>query len=151
MSFNPYQPPTSAYDGSYTNYGNTGAAVSDRTVAALRKTRPWVMFIAITIFVFAGIAGLAGLAGLATSGADAIGTLIAAGLYALPAAALLRYANAINKLLHGGGVAELEKSMDAQASFWQIAGIFMLIAMILVVIAVIAAVLIGASFAGLMK
>ncbi|HLT35312.1 MAG TPA: hypothetical protein VK034_03480 [Enhygromyxa sp.] len=148
MSFNPYQAPTSAYDGSYTNHGNTGAGVSDKTVAALRKTRPWVVLIAVIFFISTGFMVLGGLGAMATLGFGFGLAYIAVGaIYLLPAIALIRYGNGINKLLHGGGVAELEEAVDAQASFWQIAGILTLIGIVLGILAMIAAVAIGASVA----
>lgn len=134
MSFNPYQPPTSAYDGNYTSYGHTGGAVSDRTVAALRKTRPWVLLIAVVSFVFTAFTLLLGLIAMAEEGAEGLVFVVSAAIYVVPGLALTRYARAINKLLHGGGVAELDQSMDAQASFWQIAGIYTLIAVVLSVL-----------------
>jgi hypothetical protein len=140
VNFNPYQAPTSAYDSSYTNYGQPVGAVSERTIAALRKTRPWVVFISVVGFVFAGLAVLGGLASLASPDVGAgIGVIIGASLALLPAVAMIRYGNAINKLLHGGGVKELEESMEAQASVWQIAGIFTIIYMLFVVFIVIGA------------
>lgn len=147
MNFNPYQAPTSAYDGGYSNYGygNSGA-VSNRTVEALRKTRPWVVFIAVVSFVITGFSVLASLAAMAGSVGVGIGSLVVSALYVLPAVALLRYGNAINKLLHGGGVAELEQAMDAQASVWQIIGIYVLISVVLGVLFVLIGVAAGAMF-----
>lgn len=149
MNFNPYQAPTSAYDGSYTNFGNSGAAVSAQTVASLRKTRPWVVFIAVVTFVFAGFMVLGGFGMMAADQAGlGVGYIVGAALYILPGVALIRYGGAINKLLHGGGVTELEQAIDAQASFWQIAGIFALIGLVLFVLGMIAAVVAGAAIAG---
>jgi hypothetical protein len=139
MNFNPYQAPTSAYDSSYTNYGQSNVAVSDRTVAALRKTRPWVVFIAVVGFIAAGLVILGGLAAL-TEGVEGLAMIIGAAIALLPSVAMIRYGNAINKLLHGGGVRELEESLEAQASVWQIAGIFTLIYMVLVGIGMLVAV-----------
>lgn len=147
MNFNPYQAPTSAYDGSYTNQGSSGG-VSDRTVAALRKTRPWVVFIAVVSFVITGFSVLAALGAMMESVAVGIGTMMVSALYLLPGVALIRYGNAINKLLHGGGVAELEQAMDAQASVWQITGIYLLISIVLGVLMVLALAAFGAALAG---
>lgn len=133
MSFNPYQPPTSAYDGSQPNfgdnYGNTGAGVSDLTVAALRKTRPWVMLIGIVGLVFSGLGLLAGLISL-TEGTEGVIVIVMMAIYLVPSILMVRYGNAINRLLHGGGVTELERSLDNQATFWQVAGIFTLVSLV---------------------
>jgi hypothetical protein len=127
LNFNPYQPPTSAYDGSYTNYGQQGGAVPERTVTALRKTRPWLVFIAVVTFVFSGLVILGGVALLTEEDMEGLILIVSAGLALLPGIAMIRYASAINRLLHGGGVPELDRSMEAQASVWTIAGVYMLI------------------------
>jgi hypothetical protein len=147
MSFNPYQAPTSAYDGNFTN-PSSGAVVSARIVAALRKTRPWVVFISVMFYIGAGGMFLSGLASLAQVGAPGLVSIVLGVLYLLPAIALTRYSKGINKLLHGGGVTELEESMDAQASFWQISGIFTLIGIVLMVILM---VFMGAMFSSMSR
>ncbi|MFO7567974.1 MAG: hypothetical protein R6X02_35360 [Enhygromyxa sp.] len=134
LNFNPYQAPTSAYDGGYLNSGSAG--VSDRTVAALRKTRPWVVFVAVISFVGAGFGLLGGLVLVTQSVGEGLVAIFGSVLVLLPGVAMIRYSQAINRLLHGGGVAELEQSMEAQASVWQIFGIYLLIYLVLVVLAV---------------
>lgn len=144
MSFNPYQPPVSAYDGNYTN-PDAGALVSDSIVASLRKTRPWVTLLAVLSFIGGGLTMLVGLVTLTDSPAVGFGELLLAVIYLLPGIALLRYSKAIDTLLHGGGVAELEQAVAAQASFWQLAGIMALVTIVLWVLAIIAVVTLGAS------
>ena len=137
MSFNPYQAPTSAYDGSYPSSAQPGVRVSDRTVAALRKTRPWVVFIAVLTFIGAGFMILASLALMTKSGAEGIGMIFGSVLILLPGVAMIRFSQAINRLLHGGGVDELDQSMEAQASVWQVFGIYLLIYLVIVVLGLI--------------
>lgn len=144
MSFNPYQPPVSAYDGNYTN-PDARAVVSDSIVASLRKTRPWVTLIAVLSFIAGGLMVLAGLINMTQSFMAGLVSLMFAAIYLLPGVALIRYSKAIDKLLHGGGVSELEQAVDAQASFWQLAGIITLVSMALTVVAVIAMAAFGAS------
>jgi hypothetical protein len=144
MSFNPYEPPTSAYDGGYTN-PNAGAVVSDRIVAALRKTRPWVTLLAVLGFIFGGLTALGSLAAFSMMPAIGFAYLVVAGIYIGVSVMMLKYSNAINKLLHGGGITELEEAIDAQASFWQLAGILTLIFIVLMVIGGVMAAAIGAS------
>jgi hypothetical protein len=146
MNFNPYQAPTSAYDTGYTNYGSPGGVVSERTVAALRKTRPWVMFIGVVTMVLAGFSMLAALVSMFESVGAGIGMVFGTALYLLPAVALIRYGSAINKVLHGGGTAELEQAMEAQASVWQILGIFMLLTVVMLAIMLVFVVALGAAF-----
>lgn len=139
MSFNPYQPPSSAYDGGYTSAGS-GAGVSDRTVAALRKTRPWVLLIGVVGFVVSGFLLIGGLGTLGKSVGEGVAIIVVGVLCLLPAVAMVRFSQAINRLLHGGGVAELEQSIEAQATFWQITGIYTLLNLLGVVLVIIGAV-----------
>jgi hypothetical protein len=148
MSFNPYQPPTSAYDGTYTNPANAGTVVTEGIVASLRKTRPWALLIAVCSFVYAGIFGLSGLILLFKTPAQGLLLVLMAAISALPGAFLVRYAGAIHKLLHGGGVPELEQAIAAQASFWQVTGIFTLVAIAFGMLAVIGAIAGVSSFLG---
>ncbi|PRP94731.1 hypothetical protein ENSA5_40540 [Enhygromyxa salina] len=155
MSFNPYQPPTPAYDTSYTQQSPQagGAVVTDRIVNSLRKTRPWVAFLAILGFIGSGITLLGGLGALVAASEVELGAgigiayLFVGAIYLIIALSLNRYATSISRLIHGGGVEELENAVDAQASFWQLAGIMTLIGMVLMVIMVVAAAAIGASVA----
>ena len=125
----PVPAPDHAYDGSQSNYGNTGAGVSDPTIAALRKTRPWVMLIGIVGLVFSGLGLLGGLISL-SEGTEGLIVIVMMAIYLVPSILMVRYGSAINRLLHGGGVAELERSLDTQATFWQVAGIFMLVSIV---------------------
>jgi len=144
MSFNPYEPPASAYDGNHTN-PNAGAVLSDAIVGSLRKTRPWVLFLAIMGFVSAGLMLLVAVLLIADVPGGSLLYAVLAAIMGIPAFGMHRYAKAISKLLHGGGLPELEGALDAQASFWQIAGILMLIYLALLVVGSIAAIFVGAS------
>jgi hypothetical protein len=144
MSFNPYEPPASAYDGNHTN-PNAGAVLSDAIVGSLRKTRPWVLFLAIMGFVGAGIMALVAVLVITEIPAGSLLYAVFAAVVGIPAFGMYRYAKAINKLLHGGGLPELEGALAAQASFWQIAGILTLIYLALIVVGSIAAAFVGAS------
>lgn len=146
MSFNPYQPPTSAYDGNYTQPAAGGMVVSDKVVAGLRKTRPWALLIAVFSFIYAGFLALGALGLMFEKPAEGFVALFFAAIAALPGAFLARYAGAIHKLLHGGGVAELEKAIESQASFWQIAGIMTLVVLALMMFVIVAAIAGLASF-----
>jgi hypothetical protein len=140
VNFNPYQAPTSAYDSGYTHPGHPGAVVSGRTIAALRKTRPWVVLVAVVSFVGAGFGLLGGLGVMTKSVGEGIGVIFGAMLILLPGVAMIRFSQAINRLLHGGGVEELDQSMEAQAAVWQIFGIYMLIYLVLIVVVMLGAI-----------
>lgn len=132
MSFNPYQPPASAY----VDAAGTDAVVSNRIVEAMRKAKPWVSLMAISGFVLSALwvlLGLAMLLGSLEEDADAIGIsfLVWGGVMLGAAIPLHRFARGIRRLLHGGGMAELELALEAQTRFWQLAGVITLISLLL--------------------
>lgn len=135
VSFNPYQPPTSAY----ADVAGTDAAVSNRIVEAMRKAKPWVSLVAISGFVLSGLWILLGLAVLLGSPEDDAGvvgvtSLVWGGVMLGAAIPLYRFGRGIRRLLHGGGMAELELALEAQTRFWQLAGVITLISLILIII-----------------
>jgi hypothetical protein len=151
VSFNPYEPPTSAY----AEVG-TDAIVSNRIIEALRKAKPWVSLVAISGFVMGGLSVL--LALLVMFGAPeeefagVIGAvyLVWGGVTLGAAIPLHRFGRGIRRLLHGGGMADLEDALEAQTRFWQLAGFITLITVILmvggVVLAIFAATLLESVF-----
>jgi hypothetical protein len=138
VSLNPYQPPASAQ----TDPVGTDTAVSDRIVEALRKAKPWVSLVAISGFVVAGLSLLTGLLVLLAapeaeySLAIAIVYLVWGGITLGAALPLHRYTRGIRKLLHGGGMAELELALEAQTRFWQLAGVITLISILMLMAAI---------------
>lgn len=135
MSFNPYEPPASAYSDA----AGTDAAVSNRIVEALRKAKPWVSLIAISGFVVAGLSvfvGLVTLFGMPEQGLTrgiGIFYLVWGGITLGAAIPLHRFGRGIRRLLHGGGMAELEHALEAQTRFWQLAGVITLISLLLLI------------------
>ena len=151
MSSNPYQPPSFATQGQWAPMPGP-SSVSPAIVESLRRTRPWVMFLAILGTVWMGFAVLGGIgmaAGMrAMGGQEAMSVafvyLVMFGIYVLPIVTMYRYAGAIQQLVSGGGQAELEKAIDAQRLIWTVLGIMVLLAFALGVLFVFA---IGALFA----
>jgi hypothetical protein len=131
VTFNPYQPPVSAADPV-----GTDAAVSSRIVEALRKAKPWVSLVAISGLVMSVLSVLSGL--LVILGAPD-GATVGIGIFQLvwggitfgAALPLNRCARAIRRLLHGGGMLELELALEAQTRFWQMAGLITLLSLLL--------------------
>lgn len=138
-------------------------AVSDSVLASLRKTRPWVLLIAVLGFIgtafiaIAAVSILAGgammgqVAGLGDNGAAALmgsGAMMGVGvLYLLMALIyffvslyLLRYASAIKRLSSSMSLPDLESALNHQASFWKLAGILALISIVLMVLGMVAAI-----------
>lgn len=147
---NPYQPP------SYTTQGQWAQAqgpsqVSPAILDSMRKTRPWVMLIAILGSIWTGLFVIAALGFMAAGSSATMGMgfayLIGAGIYAVPLVMMYRYSGAINRLMHGGGQQELEQAVDAQRTMWQVFGIMTLIGIVLGVMMVIGAIAFAASLA----
>lgn len=131
--------------------------MTERVVASLRKTRPWVLFIAILGFIGAaftlvasipmflggGMMGMSGMDGL-DAGAGLAGTgfmigigamyLLLAVIYFIASLYLLRYANAIKRAVNGLNASDLEVALDAQASFWKLVGILSIVSIVLMIV-----------------
>ena len=132
--------------------GATGV-VSERVIAALRKTRPWVLLIAVLGFIgaafmvlaslpmFLGL-GMSGMEGLEGSGMYGAGFMIGMGLvyllfgaiYFMASLYLLRFANAIKRAVTGLSIGDLETAMESQASFWKLVGILSVISIGVVIL-----------------
>jgi uncharacterized membrane protein len=148
---------------------NGGAGVmTDTIINALKKTRPWVLFLAILGFVGAALTLLVGISVIISSvmlgkveGIDAeiapfgSGMMIGLGvvyaamalIYFFSSLYLLRYAGAIKRLSSSLSVADLEAALTQQASFWKLIGILALISIVLMVVMLLAG-LGGALFMG---
>jgi hypothetical protein len=149
FGLNPYQPPASAY----ADAAGADGAVSNRIVEALRKTKPWVSLVSISGFVFAGFSVLIGLV-LVIAAPDeefgvglGVGYLMWAFMTFAAALPLHRYARGIRKLLHGGGMAELEHALEAQTRFWQLAGALTLISVLFIVVGLLLMIIFAATLA----
>lgn len=148
---NPYQPPSYATQGQWAPMPGP-SSVSPTIVDSLRRTRPWVMFLAILGTIWMGFALLGGVGLMvgasAVGGDDALGLglvyLFMFGIYVLPIVMMYRYAGAIQRLIAGGGQAELEQAVEAQRLIWMILGIMVLAGFVLGFLAIFA---VGAFFA----
>ena len=144
--------------------------ITDSILAALRKTRPWVLFLAIVGFFGAVLTGLGGISVLFSvlmlgsmkgmSPAEMVffdsgmimgmGALyiVSAVIYFMASWYLLKYAGAIKRLLVSLDVTDLEVALNQQASFWKLMGILALLTIILVIVLVVvggSALFMGAS------
>ncbi len=101
----------------------------------LDETRPWVLLLAIVGFVGAGLGGAASLVMLVLSAVTLAipGILIALvglatyGLAGWAAFHLFVYAQRIRVYVASSGTADLEQVLEAQRSFWRLAGIVVLV------------------------
>ncbi len=128
--------------------------ITDAIVTALRKTRPWVLFLAVMGFIaslFTVLGGVSALFGAMmmknVSGMEdsmpAIGSsmMVGAGMlymvsgviYFMASWYLLKYAGAIKRLIQSLAVVDLEMALNYQASFWKLLGILALVTIVLVI------------------
>lgn len=135
--------------------GGTGV-MSERIVASLRKTRPWVLFMAILGFIFTAFMVIASIpmilggsmllggagADMAAAGFPATGLMVGMGvMYLLMAVVsfmaslyLLRYSSALKRAVTGLNVSDMESALDAQASFWKLVGILTIVSIVVMIV-----------------
>jgi len=152
----PYAAPTSDLDPYRSSASNGGddARAAPHLVELLRQTKPWVTFLAIVGFVFAGLMVLLGLLMMVFGAAKptkfpwpfGLVYLLLALLYIFPSLFLLRYGAAIRRLLDGNGMNALTDALREQKSFWRLVGI-----MTAVVLCIYALGLVGAFIFGLAR
>ncbi len=141
--------------------GGTGL-MTDSIISSLRKTRPWVLLLAILGFIgtaFTMIAAIGmlfggsmmqdmeGAEGIPGGGGFIYGMaafyLVIGIIYFMASWYLLKYAGAIKRAVTGMSLDDLEIALEKQASFWKLMGILTLIS----IIAVIGMVVLGAGSA----
>ncbi len=130
---NPYQSPEVVSKPS-----NAGGWDSSLNSAAdmLRKTKPWVRFMSVIMFIASAFMALGGAFMMAAGAAGAPGMygafvgvvyVVMAVLYIIPAVFLWRYADRIGSFLLQRTPAALTHALEAQKSFWKFVGILTLI------------------------
>ncbi|CAA6818503.1 MAG: Unknown protein [uncultured Thiotrichaceae bacterium] len=131
-----------------------GGLMTDSIVSSLRKTRPWVLLLAILGFIGAAFMVIAavpmllggGMMGSNMEGMDGLGMfgggmiigmgvfyLILGVIYFMASLYLLRYAGSIKRAVAGMQVADLEVALSQQASFWKLMGILTLITIVAII------------------
>lgn len=159
---NPYAAPVVA--GMNPNVGvQHGHAITQEIADSLRRTRPWVLFMAILGVVGAAFMALLGVILLVMGATDAA-TRAAAQLpfptwglglvylvlvppYLWPSLKLLRYSSRIQEFVEHGGASRLAAALEAQRSFWKLVGIFVIATIALYALGVLAAVAYGVASA----
>ncbi|QTR44890.1 hypothetical protein J9253_12775 [Thiothrix litoralis] len=151
--------------------GGSGV-LTDAIINALKKTRPWVLLLAIVGFISAALMaviavpilmGSTMMSGLEGAEAEQLGAMAGAGvmigmgvmylvfaaIYFMASLYLLRYAGSIKRAVSSLSVTDLEAALDQQASFWKLIGIMALIFIVLMlglfVIGIGSAVFMGSS------
>lgn len=156
----PRPAPAYAPQASPAAYGHSGE-VGEEVVAILKRTKPWVRFLAVLGFIglFLLVIGCLAIMALPVGpmGSMPIGPRIGAalvylliGLVQFPAVLFLnRYASRIARLASSGSPMDLEDALRAQKSFWKYLGILTLVMMILYALALVGVLIFaGASFLG---
>lgn len=141
MSFNPYQPPTAGSDEPFTSSQPGQGSVSGRTLQALRKTKPWIVLFVVLGFIGTGFCGLGALGVISMAARSGLPMwlgfiyIVIGAIYLMPTLALFKYSKAIDRLGYGGGVEQLDEAIEAQAKFWQVAGILTVVGIVLAILA----------------
>jgi Family of unknown function (DUF5362) len=161
---NPYSSPQSNLFGG--TAATSGDGVTQGVLLQLQKTKPWVRFFSVMMFIGAafmllagvmmGVLGATGMMNQAGGGA-ALGAGFGAGLaavyavmavlYIYPALKLWKYADRIRDLLKNRLVLDLEKALNEQRAFWKFVGVMVIVVMVIyaVVIVVVGVVGVGAA------
>jgi hypothetical protein len=123
----------------------TEAGVSARTIDLMRRTRPWVVFLAVlgaigSVFLIIGALAALALGGAATkammgSDVDLAGAptwlpmamaavyVIIALLYVMPVIKMFKYSGAVKSLVRTRSLRDLESALEHQRSFWKFIGL----------------------------
>lgn len=160
---NPYSSPqANLFSGS-----TAGSAdmVTQGAMLQLKKTKPWVRFISVLMFIGAGFMllaavaiGVAGGAGVLQQSGSPFGDKLAGGafgmviaalygffavLYIYPALKLWKYADRIRDLCNSMQTIDLEKALNEQRAFWKFIGVMIITMFILYFVIIIVAMAIG--------
>lgn len=132
----------------------TAMVATVESLEMLRKTRPWVRFISIMMFIGSGLILSIGVVifALAAAGRGGIGwEQVIVGIFYVPMAILQmvpaiylsQYASRITRVLTTREPADLEAALRAQKSFWKYIGIVTMVMVFLYCVAVAVMVMIG--------
>jgi len=126
---------------------NFDVSLSETSNDYLKKTAPWMKFVSIVGFIMCGIMVIAGFVMMLNSGNTFSGSNIGIGagfLYLVGAVIffiinrfLFLYANGVNKVYKLNDYDALETAFKMQKNFWKIVGIFFIIYISLIAIAMV--------------
>lgn len=154
MESNPYSSPAANLFGSTSE--TSVESVSTGVVHQLKRTKPWVRFFGVMMWIAAAfmlLAALAMILGGATmgtvmqktnpgmpagimAGMGALYIFIAV-LYIYPAIKIWKYGTCIGKLVQSGSNADLVEALNQQRGFWKFVGIMMIIVLIMYLIGIV--------------
>ena len=161
---NPYSSPQSNLFGGAESAGGDG--VTQGVLLQLQKTKPWVRFFSVMMFigsafmvlaaVMMGALGATGALKQAGGGAAfnagfGIGMAalyaLTAVLYIYPALKLWKYADRIRDLMNSRQVIDLEKALNEQRAFWKFVGVMIIVIFALYFVAAIVLAAVGIGVA----
>ena len=142
MESNPYNSPSANLFGS--SGQTTMEAVPSEAITQLQRTKPWVRFFGVMMWLATGLMVLGGaaacliaLAGVVSPGSAGMpkemmiamaGLYVFVGfLYIYPTIKIWGYGTAIRKLVDSRSADDLVKALDMQRAFWKFIGIMMII------------------------
>lgn len=121
---------------SYQSTAASGVALTPEGLQALRSTRPWVIFLAILMFIGAGFMLLGGLLMVAVSMAShARSSQMLVGIiyipfsiiYVIPGIWMVRYSVALKNFFNYGTPENLAAALASQRTFWRGMGIMAIV------------------------
>ncbi len=151
MESNPYSSPAANLFGSTS--GTSVESVSAGVINQLKRTKPWVRFMGVLLWIgviFMSLAAAAMLLGGATMGnvmaqanpgmptgfmtGIAVLYIFLAVLYMFPAIKIWKYGTSIGKLVKSGSNADLEEALNQQRGFWKFVGIMAIIMIVVYIV-----------------
>ncbi len=132
----------------------TSSEVQDRVYRSAYSSKPWVVFIAIALCVYAALSALGGMWWLITGARIRSTFLVASGMFelvwALDAAVgaylLNAYGSRLNSLQYSPKPAVLEKSLEALRAFWIYVAINLIVLLVFIGVVVVWAFAVGVTF-----
>jgi Family of unknown function (DUF5362) len=164
MESNPYSSPAANLFGSTS--ATSAESVSAGVINQLKRTKPWVRFIGVMMWIAIGFMMLASV--LMILGGSAMGAamekanpampagfmagigalyVLIAFLYIYPTIKIWKYGTSIGKLTQSGSNADLENALDQQRAFWKFVGIMMIIMIVVYIVAFVVMIVAGFSMA----
>jgi hypothetical protein len=160
MESNPYNSPSANLFGSSSQ--TTTEAVPSEAITQLQRTKPWVRFFGVMMWIATGLmllggiaVGIGAIAGLASAqtGMAEKGMLIGMAaayvvfgfLYLYPSMKIWAYGTAIGKLAESRSAEDLVKALDQQRAFWKFIGVMMIIMFVIYFVAIVVMIAVGAS------
>lgn len=148
-----------------TTEDNTAPRIHEKSIAALRATRPWALVVSVVALVLAAaslvhlfVYSLAGLQVLPAGSPQYLtvmfsGFLVVGAILGLVANALfawfsLQYGRGIKATLEQQSAERLEEAMWWQKRYWTLQGVLVIVGIVLAVVAVIALPIIAGSYHG---